>query len=214
MAILSSHRGSFSTGLSFLVLAMGRVLAGQHEPSRFGGLSWKSPASFSPREVIPAGVALLLWCCSCLLDAGGSNERDWKYGWLGARTYVRTKLWLRGDDGGENAIPDRMSGCRRRLEDSPSPFRDTIRMTSPDGNYMEQHECQRGFKWTTTSRFVRCWCGARVHGFDQQAPPPRFRCRTGAFPGCTASAIRVRGCRRYRSVIALQGQPWLAGAKG
>ena len=102
----------------------------------FGGLAWKAPASFSPQwRMVPAGIALLLFVFffACSMPEK-SNERDWKNGWLGARTYVRTKLWLRGDDRGEDALPDRLTG---RWE-APGGYaftisRDAIRMTSPNG---------------------------------------------------------------------------------
>jgi hypothetical protein len=102
----------------------------------FGGLAWKTPATFAMRwRVVPAGIALLLltlfFVCSM---PEKSNLKDWKEGWLGARVYWRTKVWLRGDEGGEETLPDRLAGHWK----APGGFsfniaRDRIRIISSGG---------------------------------------------------------------------------------
>ena len=102
----------------------------------FGGLASRAPATFDPRwKVIPAGIALLMFGLFLVCSMPEkSNQRDWKNGWLGARMYVRTKIWRGGDEGGESALPDRLAGHW----EAPGGFHftissDEIRMMSAAG---------------------------------------------------------------------------------
>ncbi len=103
----------------------------------FGDRAWRSPTLFSVHwKLVPPGIAfalfILFFFCS---TPEKSNQADWKNGWLGARVYWRTKIWRVGDNGDEQALPDRLAG---RWE-APGGFaftisRDTVRMTTPSGN--------------------------------------------------------------------------------
>jgi len=101
----------------------------------FGCLA-KTPAAFAARwRLIPPGIAVVMFALFFAYSMPEkSNQRDWKNGWLGARVYIRTKVWLRGDNRDESGLPDRLAG---RWE-SPGGFsfaisRDAIRMISPAG---------------------------------------------------------------------------------
>jgi hypothetical protein len=100
----------------------------------FGGLAWQAPGTFVPRwRLVPASVALLIFVLFFVCSMPEkSNQRDWKNGWLGVRVYGRTKVWLKGDEGGENALPERLAGHW----EAPGGFSFTIspheiRMMSP-----------------------------------------------------------------------------------
>jgi hypothetical protein len=102
----------------------------------FGALAWRAPATFAVRwKVLPPAIGLLIFAAFFIWSMPEkSNQRDWRDGWLGARVYWRTKLWMRGDDTGEDGLPDRLAG---RWE-TPGGVRitiarDRIEMTSPAG---------------------------------------------------------------------------------
>jgi len=113
----------------------------------FGGLAWKAPAVFAvPWRVVPAGIALLIFALFFICSMPEkSNEKDWKSGWLGARVYWRTKVWLRGDDRDEDALPDRLAGHWEAPGGySFSIARDGIQMNSPAGSTVwSAHTCRR-----------------------------------------------------------------------
>ena len=116
----------------------------------FGTMAWMAPATFVARwRLVPVGVAVLLFVLFFICSMPEkSNERDWKQGWLGARVYVRTKFWLRGDDAGENAVPERLAGDWK----APSGFAftlssDAVTVKSPAGEAVwSASSCGRGFQ--------------------------------------------------------------------
>ncbi|MEP7366989.1 MAG: hypothetical protein ABI972_27335 [Acidobacteriota bacterium] len=116
----------------------------------FGGLAWKAPSNFTPQwKVVPAGIALLLFGAFFVWSMPEeSNQREWKNYWLGVRIYFRTKAWVRDDDRGETAFPDRMSG--RWAASGGFVFtisRDEIRMVTPKGESVwNGHECPHRFR--------------------------------------------------------------------
>src|SRR5207244_4339788 len=116
----------------------------------FGGLAWKTPAAFVFRwRVAPAGVAFLLFVLFFVYSMPEkSNQQDWKNGWLGIRVYARTKLWLRGDEGGEDALPDRLAGPWKAAGGFGFTIaRDRIQMTTPGGETVwSAHTCRRRFQ--------------------------------------------------------------------
>jgi hypothetical protein len=143
----------------------------------FGGLGWWMPATFGARwKVVPAGISLLtfvaFFICSMPEE---SNQRDWKNGWLGLRVYARTKIWLRGDDGGEDALPDRLAGrweTRGGLRYTIS--RDEIRIASPKGESVWsartcRHRFQMDYDFTFRSVLERpVTVGLQFEPFDQR----------------------------------------------
>lgn len=103
----------------------------------FGGLAWRAPSVFAAHwKLIPAGIALVLFVMFffCSMPEK-SNQHDWKNGWLGARVYWRTKIWMRGDDGDEQAIAGRLAGrweAPGGFEFTISP--DSLSIKTPSGN--------------------------------------------------------------------------------
>ncbi len=102
----------------------------------FGGIGWRAPATFSSHwKLIPPAIAVALFGMFFIFSMPEkSNRPDWKNGWLGARVYWRTKIWMRGDDRDEPGFPDRMAG---RWE-APGGFRftisrDAVRIETPSG---------------------------------------------------------------------------------
>ena len=116
----------------------------------FGSLAWKTPSAFTPPwRLAPPGIALAMLALFFVHSMPEkSNQRDWKNGWLGARVYVRTKMWLRGDDAGESAIPDRLSGRWEAAGGiSFTISRDAIRVASPDGETVwSERDCRHRFQ--------------------------------------------------------------------
>jgi len=116
----------------------------------FGGLVWKEPATFALRwRVVPTGLALLIFVLFFVCSMPEkSNQKDWKNGWLGARVYGRTKVWLRGDEGGENALPDRLAGHWVVPGGiAVTIARDGIRIISPGGETVwNAHTCRHRFQ--------------------------------------------------------------------
>jgi hypothetical protein len=105
----------------------------------FGRLAWRAPSTFPAHwKLIPPGIALAFVVAFFVYSMPEkSNQRDWANGWLGARVYWRTKLWMRGDDGGEGALPDRLAGNWEAPDGRHFTItRDAIRLSTPLG-YVE-----------------------------------------------------------------------------
>jgi hypothetical protein len=162
----------------------------------FGGLAWRMPATFSARwRLVPVALALLTFVLFFVYSMPEeSNQRDWKYGWLGARVYVRTKIWLRGDDGGEDALPDRLSGHW----ETPGGLgftisRNEIRIMSPNGETVWnagtcRHRFQMDYDFTYRSALERpVQAGLRFATFDQRAPASAIPLPDRRFPRLSCS---------------------------
>jgi hypothetical protein len=102
----------------------------------FGRLACRVPSTFTTHwKLIPPAIALALFVLFFFYSMPEkSNQADWRNGWLGARVYWRTKLWFRGDDGGEAALSGRLVG-RWEVPGGLSftISRDAVRMTTPFG---------------------------------------------------------------------------------
>jgi hypothetical protein len=116
----------------------------------FGWLAWHQPEMFALGwKMIPVGPALAMFVTflACSMPEK-SNEEDWKNGWLGARVYLRTKIWMRGDEAGEDAIADRLQGDW----EVPGGFafiisREGVRIESPEGaSVWNERNCRHRFR--------------------------------------------------------------------
>jgi hypothetical protein len=162
----------------------------------FGGLAWKAPATFAARwKAVPAVLALFLFALFFVSSMPEkSNQRDWKNGWLGARVYGRTKIWMSADDRGEAALPDRLTG----LWNAPRGFgfaisRDGIRMTSPDGEIeWSARTCRHRFQMDYDFAFrsnleQRMPDGLAFTSFDQTPVTPLMALPDRRFPRLSCS---------------------------
>ena len=146
----------------------------------FGVMAWAAPATYAIRwKILPPGIAIVIFALFFVYSMPEkSNQRDWKNGWLGARLYWRTKLWMRGDDAGEDALPSRMAG----LWEAPGGFSfsltpDRIQMTSPSGASVWSAQTCRGrfeMRYDFTLRYglsQPVQNGLRFSRFEKAAAP-------------------------------------------
>ena len=174
---------------------MGRILAGDCEPVRIRRSVLEDTIDI--RDLVEGSSRrhriLALRAFSVCSMPEKSNLKEWKDDWLGARVYWRTKIWLRADERGEGALPDRLTGQWK----APGGFsfsiaRDGIRIDSPGQETVWnartcRYRFQMEYDFTFRSALDRPEGGLAFRTFARTGATPALRLPDRRFPRLSCS---------------------------